>query len=64
MSALPTRTFRVFLYTWAVSDATVEASSCEDAISRAEALYNAEGMDAFSHHGSGHDGYYVEEGLE
>ena len=63
MSALPTRTFRVFLHTWAVYDANVEANSSGDAISKAEALYNAEGMDAFSHHDSGHDGYCVEEDL-
>lgn len=57
MSALPTREYRVFLNTWDVYDLVVQASSEEAAISKAEALYDSEGIDALQHCYSGHDGF-------
>lgn len=59
MSALPTREYRVFFHTWDVYDATVEAHSREEA--KAEALYNADGLDGYSHFSAGDDGFNVEE---
>jgi hypothetical protein len=61
MSALPTRSYRVFFHTWDVYDATMEASSSEEALAKAEALYNAEGLDAFSHHAGDNEGFQIEE---
>jgi hypothetical protein len=61
MSALRTRTYRVFYHTWDVYDATVEAGSCKEALAKAEALYNAEGLEAYRHFSAGDDGFNVEE---
>jgi hypothetical protein len=61
MSALPPREYRVFFHAWDVYDATVEAESREDALAKAEALYNAEGLGAYSHFSAGDDGFSVEE---
>ncbi|TBF85700.1 hypothetical protein [Rhizobium leguminosarum] len=63
MSALPTREFRVFLHTWDVYDVTVDAASGEDALAKAEALYNAEGTGAFALFNSGQDGFQLEEDI-
>lgn len=43
MSALPLRGYRVFLHTWDVYDVIIDATSQEDALTKAEALYHAEG---------------------
>lgn len=63
MSALPPRQFRVFLHTWDVYDVTVEAASGEEALAKAEALYNAEGTEAFDHFHCGNDGFQLEDSI-
>lgn len=62
MSALPTREYRVFFHTWDVYNVLVKAPSNEEALAKAEALYNAEGLEAFSHDNAGDEGSQVEEG--
>lgn len=63
MSAAKTRAFRVFLHTWEVYDVIVDATSKEEALTKAQSLYDAHGCEAFSHHDGGCDGLYYEEGL-
>ncbi len=63
MSALPTREFRVFLHTWDVYDITVEAESGEEALAKAEALYNAEGTASFGLFNAGDDGFQLEDSI-
>ena len=61
MSALPTREYRVFFHTWDVYDVTVEATSGDEALAKAEALYNAEGIESFDLCNCGNDGFQLEE---
>ncbi|ANV25616.1 hypothetical protein [Agrobacterium pusense] len=63
MSATETREYRVFLHTWDVYDVIIGATSPEDAVAKAQALYDATGCEAFNHHASGCDGLHYEEGL-
>lgn len=63
MSALPTRKFRIFLHTWDVYDVTVEAASGEEALAKAETLYNVEGTEAFDLCNCGNDGFQLEESI-
>ncbi len=60
MSPLSTRRYRVMVLRWDAYDAVIEADSEEDALAKAEALYSAEGEDAFSHHDGGLDGITAE----
>ncbi|TCQ16384.1 hypothetical protein [Rhizobium sp. PP-CC-3G-465] len=57
MSALPTREYRVFLDIWDVYEVTVQSTSEQQALPKAEALYDAEGLEAFSHVYTGTDGF-------
>lgn len=57
MSALPTREYRVFLDVWDVYEITVQADSEKQALAKAEARYDAEGLEAFSHFYTGTDGF-------
>lgn len=63
MSATETREYRVFLHTWDVYDVVIEATSKEEALAKAEALYESSGCDAFDYRDNGSDGFTCEEGL-
>ena len=52
--------FRVFLHEWDWYDVILKARSAEEAIRKAEALYREQGLDAFSHHDCGDDGFTAE----
>lgn len=63
MSAPETRDYRVFLHTWDVYEVIVDATSNEEALGKAQALYDSSGCEAFHHHAIGCDGLHYEEGL-
>lgn len=61
MSASSTRTFRVFLHTWDVYEATVAAQSPEHAEAIAQSIFEARHVEGFDWFNGGDDGFHVEE---
>jgi len=60
MASSPTlNRYRVLVYTWDAYKTYIDAASEEEALAKAEALYN-EGLDAFDHTDDGVDEYVAD----
>lgn len=61
MTSPALKRYRVFMHEWILWDAFVEAASEEEAQSMAQAMWDADGQDAFCLFNNGNDGATAEE---